>query len=86
MRTLSTPRMRKLLAHGIRRAKLLKQWIREGTLVPLFYEKLPNGWYYQVDAVRDGRMNERPFVAVHAFKPPYGYGARSADYVLTKDL
>ena len=85
MKTSSTPMMRKLLARGLNMARQAKK-PRKGSLHGLFTKKLNNGWYYQVDLMRESRISRKVFVAVYGFKPPITQEARSADVVLSEPV
>lgn len=85
MKQLNTPTMQKLLQRGVRRAKR-QATPSDGMMLPLFTHELKNGWYYQVDYIHDTRFQERPYVVVHAFKPPRVYWAKSAEYYLQKTI
>jgi len=85
MQELKTNRMKVLLKQGIRKAKKIKA-PSEGSLIGLMQITLKNGWYYQVDFIRDLRIHNKPYVIVYAFKPPLRFYARSADYYLSKEI
>ncbi len=83
MKELKTKKMKKLLQKALRLAK--KEGApSDGMMHPLFTETLQNGWYYQADYVHDSRYEEEKFVAIHAFKPPLRFHARSATHYLRK--
>lgn len=73
--------MKRLLIRGQRQVKNKKP-PSEGFLLSLFTKKLKNGWYYQIDWIRDSRFFIGPVVKVYAFKPPFSMECRSADYYL----
>lgn len=87
MKELRSKKMKMLLA------KAFKKWIRDGKKIPsdgymnsLIYEDSKNGWHYQGDIVNDRRFYKFPVINIFAFKPPRVYHAKSAEYVITKEI
>ena len=85
MKWLESPTMRKLMQRGIRVAKESRR-PSDGGLIPLFTVQKKNGWYYQVDLVRDSRFFHGVQVHVYGFRPPKVSWAKSAEYVFKKEV
>lgn len=85
MQILKTKSMKRYLRRGLKLAKT-KTKPSNGSFFNLIYETLKNGWHYQIEYVYDTRCNDKPYIAVYAFKPPERFHARLADYVLTEEV
>jgi len=81
VKELRTDRMRLMLSRGVRRSKRQRA-PADGTLVSLVHERLPNGWHYQVEWIRDERARPAPWIIAYAWRPPQCGGMRIADYYL----
>lgn len=79
---LKSPRMKALLAKGVRRTRREpRRRPSDGMMRNLVYLTLNNGWHYQVEWAHDTRIRPKPYVVVYAF-PPSHRGCESAPYFL----
>jgi len=76
--------MIRLYKKGVNKVKKIKR-IKEGYLLPLLTHEKKNGWYYQIDYVRDSRLYKKPTVIVYGFKPPRVSWAKRAEYYYTEE-